>query len=201
MSGSLSEKISVNHRWSAMLNKFIDNSECRRNGVKKSLVEKDPISVRIWGKLGTHDGQFDGPHGIAVAMNGTIYVSDCNNHRIQSFHSDGTFLYKWGRQGAGDGEFFFPRGISIGIDDGVNESIRRAMLMVPELASFPPGVLPICVSYLGDERIYVTDTYNHRIQVFGMDVLEDGSDNVRFIRKWGSVGSGDGQFNYPMVVQ
>ena len=40
--------------------------------------------------------------------------------------------------------------------------------------------------------VYVTDTYNHRIQKF----TSDG----QFVAKWGSYGSGDGQFNYPRGI-
>jgi tripartite motif-containing protein 71 len=41
-------------------------------------------------------------------------------------------------------------------------------------------------------NIYVADTYNHRIQKFN----SDGA----FLTKWGSEGSGDGQFNFPTVA-
>ena len=57
-------------------------------------------------------------------------------------------------------------GLSIGVCNGMNESIMSGMRSVPELYSFPPGVLPICVAYIGDERIYVVDNGNNRIQVF-----------------------------------
>jgi DNA-binding beta-propeller fold protein YncE len=40
------------------------------------------------------------------------------------------------------------------------------------------------------EHIYVSDCWNHRIQVFAKG---DGA----FVRQWGSVGQGDGQFNHP----
>ena len=169
------------------------------NTEKYYRVEQAPTLFRFrsWGQEGEDDGQFKYPCSIAVARNGTIYVIDTHNHRVQLFHPDGTFILKWGCEGDNDGELSFPYGISIGIDDGMCNSVTKSMMMVPELASFPPGVLPICVAYLGVEHIYVADTGNHRIQAFGLDVLEDGSDNVRFLLKWGSVGSGDGQFNYP----
>ena len=37
--------------------------------------------VTQWGSAGTGDGQFETPYGVAVAPNGTIYVSDRGNHR------------------------------------------------------------------------------------------------------------------------
>ena len=39
------------------------------------------------------------------------------------------------------------------------------------------------------KSIFVTDTYNHRIQKF--------TNNGQFVGQWGSQGSSDGQFNFP----
>jgi hypothetical protein len=39
-----------------------------------------------------------------------VYIADTDNHRIQVFDADGTFLGKWGSEGSGDGQFLAPRG-------------------------------------------------------------------------------------------
>jgi DNA-binding beta-propeller fold protein YncE len=39
--------------------------------------------VHVWGSAGSYAGQFHHPGGIAVAPDGTIYVSDTENHRVQ----------------------------------------------------------------------------------------------------------------------
>ena len=41
--------------------------------------------VTKWGTYGTGDGQFKKPWGVAVAPDGSVYVSDSYNHRIQKF--------------------------------------------------------------------------------------------------------------------
>ena len=41
-------------------------------------------------------------------------------------------------------------------------------------------------------NVYVTDVNNNRVQVFGAD--------GRFLRKWGSAGTGDGRFQRPIGV-
>ena len=154
---------------------------------KKQKIESSnkPTFVRTWGQTGKDDGQFRCPYNLVLGYNGNVYVADSWNHRIQYFTADGTFIRKWGSEGSADGQFNYPTGLAIGVDD----AIKNRMMSVPELASFPPGVLPICVAYVGVERIYVVDSNNNRIQVFELD--------GRFIRKWGSRGSGDGQFYCP----
>jgi DNA-binding beta-propeller fold protein YncE len=51
--------------------------------------------VREWGTPGTGPGQFDHPHGIAVAGDGTVLVADRENGRIQRFDKLGRYLGEW----------------------------------------------------------------------------------------------------------
>ena len=55
-----------------------------------------PQFVDKWGSSGPANGQFSGASGIAVDGLGQVYVADTNNHRIQKFRGDGTFLLAWG---------------------------------------------------------------------------------------------------------
>ena len=41
--------------------------------------------VTKWGSFGLDDKQFDNPIGIAMASDGSVYVADMDNHRIQKF--------------------------------------------------------------------------------------------------------------------
>jgi DNA-binding beta-propeller fold protein YncE len=61
--------------------------------------------LREWGKFGTGDGEFDMPGGIAISLDGRVYVADQCNRRIQVFDREGKFLTKWGRKGFEPGEF------------------------------------------------------------------------------------------------
>ncbi len=45
-----------------------------------------------WGSLGSGPGQFDTPHGVAVAPNGEVFVADRGNRRVQVLDSTGKFL-------------------------------------------------------------------------------------------------------------
>jgi DNA-binding beta-propeller fold protein YncE len=48
-----------------------------------------------WGEPGSEPGQFNIPHGIAVDGNGTVFVADRENSRIQLFDEKGKYLSEW----------------------------------------------------------------------------------------------------------
>ena len=72
-----------------------------------------------WGTYGTGDGQFLSPHGVAVASDGSVYVADSENNRIQRFTSAGVFVSQWGNEGTGDGQFLSPWGVAVASDGSV----------------------------------------------------------------------------------
>jgi tripartite motif-containing protein 71 len=81
-------------------------------------VAEAPAAVKyvcagVWGWRGTEDGDFINPGGIAVASDGTVYVVDRSNWRVQYFTPTGSFLGKWGSKGERAGEFISPRGIAV----------------------------------------------------------------------------------------
>ena len=56
--------------------------------------------VTAWGTLGTGNGQFNAPTGIAVdPSSGNVYVADTGNNRIQEFTSGGDLLDPVGDRG------------------------------------------------------------------------------------------------------
>ncbi|RME61722.1 MAG: phospholipid carrier-dependent glycosyltransferase, partial [Caldilineae bacterium] len=72
------------------------------------------------GPLELGDGQFREPWGITVAQDGTIFVADTWNGRIQVFDNQGQFLRKWGTfaivedVATGDPYWLFgPRGLAV----------------------------------------------------------------------------------------
>ncbi|NQT84442.1 hypothetical protein HQ563_15570, partial [bacterium] len=77
----------------------VDTENCR---IQKFDSEGNFLGK--WGSRGSGDGQFwgsgyeggTGPIGIAVDSSGDIFVADTENHRIQKFDSEGSFLSKWG---------------------------------------------------------------------------------------------------------
>jgi DNA-binding beta-propeller fold protein YncE len=55
----------------------------------------DGLLLFSWGEPGSGPGQFHVPHGIAVDRQGTVYVADRENSRIQLFTPDGKFVSEW----------------------------------------------------------------------------------------------------------
>ena len=72
--------------------------------------------VLCFGKVGSGDGMFQYPLGVAVTDKDEILVADCLNHRVQVFESNGTFLRSFGHKGEKAGEFNGPFGIAIDKD-------------------------------------------------------------------------------------
>ena len=56
---------------------------------------------------------------MAVAADGSVYVADRGNHRIQKFDADGVFVTKWGSSGTGNGQFNLPFGVAVAADGSV----------------------------------------------------------------------------------
>jgi len=59
----------------------------------------DGKRVREWGTPGTGPGQFRLPHGIAIDAEGTLYVADRENGRVQRFSLEGRYLGEWNHLG------------------------------------------------------------------------------------------------------
>jgi len=59
-----------------------------------SVLADNYSFITKWGSLGSGNGQFNGPHTIAVDGSGFVYVSD-QYDRIQKFNTNGTFITSW----------------------------------------------------------------------------------------------------------
>jgi DNA-binding beta-propeller fold protein YncE len=84
------------------------------NCVKLLWPSTDNVSV--FGTFGTGPGEFKHPCSIAVAGNGTIYVTDSGNCRVQIFDKRMRFLSEFGVNGWGVGEFRCPMYIAVTLD-------------------------------------------------------------------------------------
>ena len=150
--------------------------------------------VLSFGKQGSGDGMFKFPYGVAVSDGDEIVVADCNNHRVQVFDSNGTFLRSFGHKGENDGEFNYPIGIAVNkgsqifVADRYNHRIQILSWEGRHLGSFGgQGSLdsqltyPWGLSLDSTGNVIVADTGNKLIKIF----TPDG----RFVMKIGGQGS------------
>ena len=132
------------------------------------------------------NGSFNEPWGVAVGPDGSVYVSDTWNHRIQKFTKDGKFIKTWGQYGQPvlelpeSASFLWgPRGIAVDakgqvfVADTGNKRIvvfDRDGNYVTEFGTggFDPGQFdePVGIAISPSGTVYVTDTWNQRIQAF-----------------------------------
>ena len=131
------------------------------------------------GKKGSYPGsdqgplEFDQPSGLWVSQNGTVYVNDTFNHRIQVFDSNGEFLRMWSRS------FFGPKGIT-GDNNGkiyVVDTGNHKIQVFDESGNFikefgghgtSEGKFDEPIGCVFDSKgvLYVSDSNNNRIEKF-----------------------------------
>lgn len=79
--------------------------------------------ARVPGNDSTH---FDRPTDVAVAPDGSFYVSDgYRNSRVVKFTAAGRFLFSWGKKGNKPGEFDLPHGITLDDEGNVYVADRE----------------------------------------------------------------------------
>jgi uncharacterized protein (TIGR03663 family) len=167
----------------------------------------------VFGEAGNLPGQFQRPRDLAIAPDGSLYIADTDNHRIQHLSPSGEVLNTWGSFGdavsgmAPGGTFNQPWGIALAPDGSVyvadtwNHRIQKfnsegrflEMWGVFGQAETPTafwGPRDVAVDIHG--RVYVTDTGNKRVVVF--------DSNGQFLTQFGSAGLGLGQFDEPVGV-
>lgn len=174
---------------------------------KQIIISAD----RIFGVIGTELGQFQKPHGIAIAPDGSIYVADSNNHRIQHLDTEGNVLHVWGnfadvsKGPAPGGTFYEPWGIGVAPDGSVYVADtwnHRIQKFTPEgefitmWGYFGQGEAPDAlwgprdVLVAPDGRVFVSDTGNKRIVIFDA--------NGSPLGEYGEAGLQPGQFDEPV---
>ena len=177
---------------------------------EKALALTPVLALNESGVAGVEPGQFNAPRNVAVAEDGRIYVLDSGNHRIQVFDADGQLLTGWGSQGNEPGQFNEPWGLAVDenfvyVADTWNHRIQKFTLDGQFVTLFgrsgAPGDEPDTnglglffgprdIVLLPDNRLLITDTGNHRLQVADRD--------GHFLSQVGNFGNVLGQFNEPV---
>ncbi|MCI0504516.1 MAG: 6-bladed beta-propeller [Gammaproteobacteria bacterium] len=132
------------------------------------------------GRRGFNAGEFNLPTQLAVVNDGTLYVLDAGNFRVQAFSPEGDFLRSWGKVGRNLGDFARPRGIAVDsggnvyVSDGAfrnfqifNSEGKLLMFIGEPGLEDKPGqyVLPAGIAIDETDRIYVVDQLHHKVDV------------------------------------
>lgn len=141
-------------------------------------LETEDYRFFLLGRRGTGIGEFNFPTFVAVSAEGRLYITDTMNFRVQSRSPTGDWLTPLGGRGVMSGQLNRPKGIAVdetGRVYVVDNSFDNVQVFSPDgefLLPFGssghlPGefLMPTDIAIIGD-LIYVTDTMNHRIQIF-----------------------------------
>lgn len=167
----------------------------------------------VIGTQGSGPGQFNRPRDLAVAPDGTLYVADTDNHRVQHLSPNGQVLHTWGsfadlsKGEAPGGTFYEPWGIAVDQDgfvyvaDTWNHRIQKFTSegeFVKMWGYFGQGEKPEAfwgprdVAIDPEGRVLVSDTGNKRIVSFDAD--------GNFVSEFGSQGFEPGEFYEPVGI-
>jgi sugar lactone lactonase YvrE len=154
-------------------------------------AEEEPATVT--------PGQLREPRGVALAPDGSFYVSDFGNDRVQQFDAQFKFLRQWGTTGSGPGQFRQPCGIAVSNDavvlvaDTWNHRVQ-AFSPTGEFLRQSQSQLygPRGIATAADGTVYVADSGNNRIVRFSKDLVMQ--------RAWGQKGAGAGELLEPTGV-
>lgn len=142
-----------------------------------NVFDRAGVKLFGFGRRGEHAEEFNYPTHLSIAEN-RLYVNDTMNFRLQSFGLQGALHGSFGRHGDGSGDLAQPKGVAADSEGNVyvvDALFNRVQIFDPDgrflLAFGGGGValgrfwLPSGV-FIAQDRIYVADSYNRRVQVF-----------------------------------
>lgn len=183
-------EIDGSRHWARPTAVAVTSDGARVHVVDTGGVESD--SHRLWrygdqgralgtlGRRGNGDGEFNLPADAAVGPDGTLWVLDAGNFRVQAFDADGRYLRQFGSVGNGIGQLARPRGLAVDRDGlvyvsdavfcnvQVFQSDGQLLLAIGARAQKDaPGryLLPARLTTDETGRLYVVDQFLHKIDV------------------------------------
>lgn len=149
-----------------------------------AVFTPDGKIVSQWGSRGQGEDQFDLPHGILLAEDGGLFVSDTHNRRVRAYDKTGRLRWSTGvapdRTKAGSGDF------------------RNAANIKG------PFTLPAGMTFNGKGQLVVIDPFK-----FNITVLDPKTGKVAKVQTnkgtersavFGDFGQSDGMFAYPTGI-
>ncbi|MEY2427272.1 MAG: hypothetical protein QOJ40_157, partial [Verrucomicrobiota bacterium] len=153
------------------------------------------------------------PKGMCRDREGNIVVLEPHYQRVNHFSAEGKLIAQWGEHGTNAGQFTLPRAVAVNSRgemfvseyEGVERVQRFSLGQSARAPTFHllngfghagngPGEFNrpegLCVD--AQDRVYVADSCNHRIEIFSSD--------GKFIRAYGKAGAAKGELSYPYDI-
>ena len=177
------------------------------------VLSPDGQFLEAWGSPGTGEAEFDFVRSfdglsygdVAFAPDGSFYVVESGNQRVQRFDPQRDFVTMWGSKGEGDGQFMDPIGAAVAPDGNVyvaDDQRDDVQVFDPDgafLFSFGgegsgPGQIQDAgfLDIAADGTVYAADFNAHRVIRYAAD--------GEFLAEWGSVGDGPYAFKNPQGI-
>lgn len=137
--------------------------------------------IKTVGTRGNDEGNFNLPLQATTGPDGTVYVTDSGNFRVQAFDRDGNFKFSFGSVGRKVGQFARPKGIATDPDGNIYvadaafgnfqifDSKGRLLMFIGDRGQIPgPGryMLPAGIAVDEDGRVYIVDQFFRKVDVF-----------------------------------
>jgi DNA-binding beta-propeller fold protein YncE len=177
------------------------------------------------GIAGGGAGEIHAPDGIAIDSSGNLWVAEEGNNRVQELSETGSYLTSFGSAGTGAGQFEAPMDIAFAagevyVTDQNNDRVDEFSTAGAFVKTIGWGVsngeekLEVCTSSckagivgsgngeFNDPRGLGTDPLSGDLYVaeMGGNRVQEITTSGAFVTKFGSAGSGAGQFSAPMGV-
>ncbi len=167
------------------------------------------VFMREFGSHGTGNGQLENPEGVTISE-GSLYVVDLGNDRIEQFSLTGAYLNQFGGKGSGPGQLNGPIGIAANPTSGdlfVSDRYNNRMeefspagkyLTAWSTWSETHGISsPMGLTISASGKLYIADEEGAMITEWLPP--EAGGAHLNYGSTFGSKGSGNGQFAYPVM--
>ncbi|HEC20089.1 MAG TPA: 6-bladed beta-propeller [Gammaproteobacteria bacterium] len=133
------------------------------------------------GTRGREEGNFNLALQATTTPDGTVYVTDSGNFRVEAFDRDGNFKLAFGSVGRKSGQFARPKGIASDPDGNIyvvdaafgNFQIfdpkGRLLMFIGDRSQTPgPGryMLPAGIAVDEDGRVYMVDQFFRKVDIF-----------------------------------
>ena len=169
-----------------------------------AIFGPDGTYLESWGTPGTGKGEFNmrrangDPYGmVAFAKDGSFYVLDSGNHRVQVFDKDRTFVREWGTLGKGPGQFTETGGIVVDTDGNVVviDNVRAVIetykpdgTVVSTIPAFPEDLHATPGVNRGANQIHIGPNGHYFLSIVEPNVLAEIDRTGKLVRTYGDKG-------------